>query len=267
MGTLRRALPLAMFALVCPMYAAAQTSGDIAAVRDCLRRNIPKHSSVQTVRFVSTDRIGGQREFRGKLMGKTMEDGTRRAKLCISQPNEMRGSEVLSMESKDGSAPENFLYTNELRKTKRVTGDGSGGSLFGTDFTYEDLQRWMQLNRPEQSERLPDADLDGHAVYVVESKPKEKGQSAYSKVVSYVDKQTCVVLKSESFENGERLRKVLTAKAEQMYEENGIHAPTEVTLNDVRDKTSTVVSIEDLDIDGDVDSRSFMVGELGRHCR
>ena len=95
-----------------------------------------------------------------------MEDGTRRAKLCISQPPEMRGSEVLSMEMK-GAAPQNFLYTTELRKTKRVSGDGAGGSLFGTDFTYEDLQRFMQLNRPESTERLPDGDLDGHAVYMV----------------------------------------------------------------------------------------------------
>jgi hypothetical protein len=178
----------------------------------------------------------------------------------------MRGSEVLTMEMKDG-APQNFLYTTELRKAKRVTGDGAGGSLFGTDFTYEDLQRFMQLNRPESSERLPDADLAGRAVYVVSSKPTDTTASAYTKVVSYIDKDTCVVLKSESYEVGERLRRVLTAKPEPMYEENGVHAPTEVVMNDVRDQTRTIVAIEDLEVDGKVDSRSFEISELGRHCR
>jgi outer membrane lipoprotein-sorting protein len=264
MSTARHAAFL--FLLLCPLAAGAQAKDPLKEVRDCLVRNVPKRSSVQTVHFTSYDRIGGSREFRGKIMGKTMEDGTRRAKLCISQPQEMRGSEVLSMESK-GEPPQNFLYTSELRKAKRVSGDGAGGSLFGTDFTYEDLQRFMQLNRPESTQRLADGEVSGRAVYVVQSMPSDPAKSAYTKVLSYVDKGTCVVLKSESYEVGDRLRKVLVAKPDAMYTENGVTAPTEVEMKDVRDQTRTVVAIEDLDIDGDVDSRSFEVSELGRHCR
>ena len=252
--------------LVAAAGARAQKVDPLAEVRDCLKRNVPKQSSVQTVHFTSFDRIGGSREFRGKILARTMDDGTRRGKLCISQPPEMRGSEVLSMEVK-GSAPENFLYTEELKKTKRVTGDGAGGSLFGTDFTYEDMQRFMQLNRPEATTRLPDGDLDGHAVFVVQAVPTDQAKSAYTKVLSYVDKTTCVVLKSESYEPGERVRKVLTAKTDQMYTEKGVNAPSEVTMNDLRDNTHTVVVIEDLDVDGEVDTRSFEVSALGRHCR
>ncbi|HTO54197.1 MAG TPA: outer membrane lipoprotein-sorting protein [Myxococcota bacterium] len=248
-----------------PQPAAAEASDPIAAVRDCLKRNVPKKSSSQTVHFTSYDRIGGSREFRGRIMGKTMGDGTRRAKLCISQPNEMRGSEVLSIEVK-GEPPQNFLYTSEFRKAKRVSGDGAGGSLFGTDFTYEDLQRFMQLNRPESSERLPDGELDGRAVFIVQNKPSDPTASSYSKVLSYIDKETCVVLKSESYES-DRLRKVLSAKPEGMYFENGVHAPTEVEMKDVRDQTRTLVAIEDFDVDGTLDDRSFEVSELGRHCR
>jgi hypothetical protein len=256
-----------LLAFLAPLAAsAAEPTDPLKEVRDCVLRNVPKHSSVQTVHFTSYDRIGGSREFRGKILGKTMEDGTRRAKLCISQPQEMRGSEVLSMEQKN-EPPQNFLYTSELRKAKRVSGDGAGGSLFGTDFTYEDLQRFMQLNRPESAQRLPDSDLDGRAVYVVQAKPEDAAKSAYSKVLSYVDKQTCVVLKSESYEVGDRLRKVLTAKPDSMYSENGVTVPTEVEMKDVRDQTRTIVAIEDLEVDGEVDSRSFQVSELGRHCR
>ena len=255
-----------LLALLSPLVASAQASDPLKEVRDCMLRNVPKHSSVQTVHFTSYDRIGGTREFRGKILGKTMEDGTRRAKLCISQPQEMRGSEVLSMESK-GEPPQNFLYTTELRKAKRVSGDGAGGSLFGTDFTYEDLQRFMQLNRPESAQRLADSDLDGRAMFVVQALPTDTTKSSYSKVLSYIDKSTCVVLKSEQYETGDRLRKVLTAKPDSMYSENGVTAPTEVEMKDVRDQTRTTVAIEDLEVDGEVDSRSFQVSELGRHCR
>jgi hypothetical protein len=235
-------------------------------VRDCLRRNIPKKSSEQTVHFTSIDRIGGQREFRAKMLGMRLADGTRRAKLCINQPPEMRGSEMLSMETPDG-APDSFLFTPELRKAKRITGEGVGGSVFGTDFTYEDLQRWQQLNRPESHERLPDGEVEGRAVFVLLTTPSDKSQSSYTKVLSYVDQKTCVVLKSESFENGDRLRKLLTAKADDMLEDKGIFAPTEVVMKDVRDQTQTTVVVEDLEVDGDVDERSFQASSLGRHCR
>jgi hypothetical protein len=239
----------------------------VKEVQDCLRRNIPKKSAVQTVQFRSTDRIGGERTFRGKLLSARLDDGLRRAKLCINQPPEMRGSEVLSIESNDARPPESFLYTTELRKVKRVTGEGTGGSLFGTDFTFEDMQRFQQLNRPDRFERLPDAEVDGRPVYVLQSTPIDQSTSAYTKVISYVDKASCVVLKSESFENGDRLRRVLSARAEGMIEEQGIHAPTEVVMKDVRDETQTTLAVEDLEIDGEVDLRSFQQSSLGRHCR
>jgi len=247
-----------------PLTLAAQDPAQ--EVRECLKRNIPKKSSAQTVHFIAIDRIGGQREFRGKILGMRVADGSRRAKLCIGQPPEMRGSEMLSMETAEG-APDTFLYTSELRKAKRITGEGVGGSVFGTDFTFEDLQRWQQLNRPESQERMPDAELDGRPMYVLAAKPSNPAESSYTKVLSYVDKKTCVVMKSESFETGDRLRRVLIARPEPMLEEGGIFAPSEVVMKDVRDETSTTVAIEDLDVDGDVDERSFEVSNLGRHCR
>jgi hypothetical protein len=75
------------------------------------------------------------------------------------------------------------------------------------------------------------------------------------------------VIKSESFENGDRLRKLLTAKPDDMLEDKGIYAPTEVVMKDVRDQTQTTVVVEDLEVDGDVDERSFQASSLGRHCR
>ena len=250
--------------LLCPLSAAAQDA--VQEVRACISRNIPKKSSEQTVHFTAVDRIGGRREFRGKILGIRGSDGTRRAKLCISRPPEMRGSEILSVENAS-SSPETFVYTIELRKPTRLTGEAAGGSVFGTDFNYEDLERWQLLSRPGTEERLADSEIDGRSVYVLVTRPAASAESAYAKVVSYVDKQTCVVIKAESFESGDRLRKVLTARSGQMIEEGGIFAPTEIVIKDVRGETTTTVEIEDLDVDGEMDERSFEVSSLGRHCR
>ena len=120
---------------------------------------------------------------------------------------------------------------------------------------------------PNALERLPDAEIGGHPVYVVAATPRDRAQSIYSKVVSYVDQKTCVVIKSESFQNGDAPRKVMTADPEQMLEDGGIYAPSDVLVTDLRDGTHTTVSASELEVDGAFDPRSLEPSTLGRHCR
>ncbi len=250
--------------LVWPLSAVADDS--VQEVIACLSRNIPKKSSEQTVHFTSVDRIGGQREFRGKLLAIRDASGARRAKLCVNRPPEMRGSEILSVET-DRGAPDTFVYTVELRKPTRVSGAAAGGSVFGTDFSYEDLQRIQLLNQPATHERLPDSTVEGRSVYVLVARPEKSAESAYAKVVTYVDKQSCAVIKAESFDSSDRVAKVLTAQAGDMLEESGIQTPAEIVMKDVRAETQTTLKVEELEIDGELDERSFEVSSLGRHCR
>jgi hypothetical protein len=102
---------------------------------------------------------------------------------------------------------------------------------------------------------------------VISSTPLDPTRSIYSKVVSYVDRKTCVAIKSESFQNGEQLRKLMTVEhPEQMLEDRGIYAPSEVLVKDLRDGTHTTVSAQDLEVDRVIDPRIFDEKRLGRHC-
>ena len=76
-----------------------------------------------------------------------------------------------------------------------------------------------------------------------------------------------MVLKSESFESGDRLRKVLTARPAEMLEKSGVFAPSQVVVKDVLGEITKTVAVEDLEIDAEIDERSFEVSSLGRHCR
>ena len=167
------------------------------------------------------------------------------------------------VETKSG-ANDMFLYTSELRKVKRVTAEGAGGSLFGTDFSYEDFERWQLLNKPGKQKRLPDTELDSRPVYVLETRPDADSGSSYERIVSFVDKETCVVIKTESYEPGDRLRKVLTASPDAILEEAGIHVASEVMMQDVRDETHTAVIVEDLSIDRDIPDGEFTISRLSR---
>jgi hypothetical protein len=251
--------------LAVPAPAAAQdAAGGLADVTACIERNIPRTSSEQIVEFTSVDRVGGERVSRSKIIAKRFsEDGLRRLMLRFTKPVDMRGSSVLMVETESG-ANDMFVYTPELRKVKRVTADGVGGSLFGTDFSFEDFERWQNLNKPGKQTRAPDATVEDRPVFVLQSAPEAESGSAYETIVSYIDKETCVVLKSESFEAGRVLRKRLTASPDSVIEQNGIHAATEVLMEDVRDETHTTVIVEDLEIDRDIPDKEFTISRLTR---
>ena len=239
-------------------------SGTVDEVTDCLEENTPKVSSVQIVEFTATDRIGGRRISRAKIYGKRFAgDGLRRVLTHINKPPEMRGSAVLMIEREEGS-PDVFLYSTEMRNVKRITAHGAGGSLFGTDFSYEDFARWQRLNQPGQTVRLEDSVVAERPVYVVETTPADEAESSYTRVVSFIDRETCVVLKTESYEKPDQLRKVSTADPEHVINEGGVWVATKLVMRDVRDETHTDVTVEDIEIDRELRDGMFSISQLQR---
>jgi hypothetical protein len=236
----------------------------VEEVTECVTNNKPETSSVQLVEFTAVDRIGGERTSRAKIKAKRFEaDQLSRLKLNFTKPLELRGSAFLAIERDEGS-PDMFLCTPDLRKVKRVTGQGGGGKIFGTDFTYEDFVRWQGLNQPGASRRLPDAVQAGQPVWVLETTPAAEAESSYERVVFFIDQATCVALRVESYEKGDDPRKVLEADPEQLLEEGGVWFASELLMRDLRDATHTRVSVEDVEVDRDLKDSEFSLGKLCR---
>ncbi len=228
----------------------------------CTERNTPAKTSVQRVEFRARDRLGEEQVTRAKISGKRFEDGFRRLLLRFYEPSDVRGSALLILEKENAS--EMFLYSPELRKTRRVSTRSAAGSLFGTDFSYEDFERLQGIQARSQTERRPDASLGELPVYVLASTPAPEDGSPYESVISFIDKKTCVALKIESYEPGGRLRKVITADPTQLEQEGGIWFAREVLVKDLRDETQTVMLVEEIEVDQPLPDKRFRLGELER---
>lgn len=244
---------------------AATAQGDVDEVRACLRRNVPKHSTSQVLEFVYDHPARGKRECRAKVFDTRAPDGLRAAKVCMLQPSDLAGLQLLSHEVA-GRPPRTSVYLPDIGHAKPVSGDGLSGRVCGSDVSYEDLQRLQQLNRPELFERLPDGQVEGREVFVLQAKPVDPSQSAYTKVLSYVDKVTCVVLKSESFQGGDKLRKVMTTMPEDLLESDGIRVPSRAVVEDLQEGSHTTITCEDLKIDDEVQAKNFTDASLERRC-
>ncbi len=235
---------------------------DARSVSDCVAKNFPATTSVQTVSMKATDRVGSERTIRAVVHWKRYEDGKSKVRALFSEPLDIAGSALLMMQT---SGPTDmFLYTPALQKVRRIAASAMNGSIYGTDFSYEDFARLQGVGVEQTVARLPDAELDGRPVYVLEAHAPEASESAYRRGVSRIDRETCVPLEIELYEAGDRLRKRLRIPHAKLARHGDGWLPHEVVMLDERDQTRTVLTVEKLEVGAAVPDRTFSLAQLPR---
>ena len=156
-----------------------------------------------------------------------------------------------------------FMYLPEFGSVRRVTTGMMSGSMFGTDITYEEFERLYGVAEDSTVKRLPDASLEGKAVYVVESTPDDE-DSAYERVVQYIEQERCVPLKSEFFEKEGEPRKVMTVDPDKLRQLKGAWVADEIKMSDMREGSHTTLIIKKIDVDIDIPQRVFSQRSLSK---
>jgi len=226
---------------------------DVGIVEACLRRNLPQRSSVQSVRFQSKDRTGSTRTLAGTAYWKKWEGELSRSLIRIEFPPDLRGSAYLLIERPE--SVDVFVYLPEYQKVRRITSHALAGSLFGTDFSYEDMRRLRHLFEAAAAERLPDAEVGGRAVRVLRLVPP--AESEYGEVKAWVDAETCVPLRLELYARGCSLAKVLSADPASLSRHGSVWVAHAVVLRDLQEQTETRLELGKLEVDVDVPDRIF----------
>lgn len=246
-------------ALLCSLTAAemAQASREtVDEILKCMEANQPADTAVQTVGMFSTDRIGAELESRAKMYWKQFDDDRNRVLMRFSDPPDLRSASMLLVQLGDDRS-DMFMYLPELKKVKRISGHMISGSMFGLDFSYEDFERLQGLSTEGETERLPDEEVSGRPAFKLVTVPEPDGDSGYERIVDFVDRESCLILKSEMYENGDRLRKVFTTKVDSIEKRDGRWYALEVSMRDLRDETSTRIVIEQIEVGVEIDRRMF----------
>jgi hypothetical protein len=248
------------FALIWFAAPASAALVELEEIEQCVRANKPELSSVQTVVFKAVDRAGSVNESRAKISWKKFPDGFSRVVIRFSEPPTRRGSALLAIELE--SSVDTFLYLPEVRKVRRVAKSSLSGSLFGTDFTYEDFERLQGLTEDATRELLPDSVLDDRPVYIIQGLPARGEDSEYERLVSYVDQEMCLPIRVELFGKNDRIVKVVTVPPAKVTKESSGHVPRLIRMDDLLDETHTELTIEKIAIDEDIPDRIFSVKNL-----
>jgi hypothetical protein len=124
--------------------------------------------------------------------------------------------------------------------------------------------RLQGLGRGGRHELL-DAAVGNESLRVVAHYPDPESGSSYQRVVSYWDRESCVLVRSEMWEQGESPRKVLTVDPNTVFSSKGAKIPRNLLMTDMRDKSSTHLSIDEIEIDVKMSKKLFSAAALGRN--
>jgi Outer membrane lipoprotein-sorting protein len=238
--------------------AASRASGDPAVddVDRCLRQNLPKVSSVQTIDFVTTDRTGSKRRIQGKIFWRRGADDRHSKTLVrIEDPPELRGSSYLVIEKPD--ALDIFVYLPEYQKVRRITPHALAGSLFGTDFSYEDMMRLRHVFEQQKPERVGEEVVAGRPSELVQLVPPPESGSSYERVRTWLDRATCVPLRMEFVAKGGALAKELSVDPATLEQHGDVWVASGFKLRDLHEQTETLLTLGAIELDVELPDRLF----------
>jgi hypothetical protein len=106
--------------------------------------------------------------------------GSARAMVQFLEPAEVKGVSLLTL-SKPGGEDDQWLYTPELARDRRIAGSAKNERFLGTDFTYEDMQE-RDLDGSDYR-FLAESKCGAAQCWVIESTPKKEKKSQYKRTV------------------------------------------------------------------------------------
>ena len=183
-----------------------------------------------------------------------------------SKPLDVRHMGYLVIK-KSNDTEDQFIYRPSARRVRRI--NLRGESVFGTDFSMEDI-----LPREIEDatyKRLPDSEVDGIPVFVVEVYPKPEKQSEYSKFVAYLEKGHYVTIRNHYWDEREVLIKELNAEPDSIemflgQERDGvpkeIWAPRRSKMVQLKTGSFTDLRVNKLELDVTLRDRDFSERKL-----
>ena len=246
--------------------AAATERKSVGEILECLQRTRPLTNTVRTIRLVSQDRVGEEHLLRGKVYGGLSRTGFRTLLLELSDPESVRGLTVLITERT--GANHMFVSPAGLPDVRQIRGAPGSSNLFGTDFSYEDVERLYGLDLPSETHKLGSSEtpMEGRPFWLLETTPDQE-TSSYERIVSLIDEETCVLVRAEMFESGFTPRKILTSNPDSVTREGSTWVARDIMIRDLRDGTQTRLVIDDVDLAAEHVGVPFTPEELEQYKR
>lgn len=259
LSSLPLALALLLLAGAAPGYAqdAALTADEIVE-RSLDTDTVGFQTGQVVMSLIIQDDTGETRERRLQVRGMREGDDSR-ALVRVIAPAEQAGQSYLFRENTNGE-DDVFVFLPALDDApRRISGSQKNGSFMGTHFTYADLE--SRDIRDAAYERLPDENIGGFPVYVVDARPTDGADSEYARIRMWVRASDFIPLRIRFFDESDAVQQTMfteetAVSGERVYVRR-------LTLRPA-DGGATTMIIDDVDFDAEIAASEFTRDNLTR---
>jgi outer membrane lipoprotein-sorting protein len=199
---------------------------------EALAQSIYERNVGNDMQFLGTMKLiskSGHIRTRAFISYRKDKEGNRSQLIRFSEPADIEGTGFLSIENFGSNDTEQHLYLPALKRTRRIVASQKGRSFVNSDFTYEDMQRhpvsgWNYELAPEDT-------VLGILCYVLISTPHKNTDTQYSKVISWVDKNNYMPLRTIFWDKKNRQAKEYRVNQIEIFD--GIPTETDVIMKDL----------------------------------
>ena len=191
------------------------------------------------------------------ILSKSINNSSKQI-LWFLNPADDKGVAFLKIEH-DDKADEMRMWLPAFKKVRRISSSKKGDSFMGSDLSYEDMtSRALDENNYK---RLENDMIDGKECFVLEVVPNAEIKSTYSKHITWVEKETLIAIKEESYDLGGSLRK----KKKFFFDSiSGYDVINEIFVEDIQKNHTTKLTMDDIKVDSDIDESLFQEKNLKR---
>ncbi len=162
-------------------------------------------------------------------------NGLNKTYIVFLSPLDIRGTAFLSIEHPGDKDDTQYLFLPTLGRARRIVSSQKNRHFVNTDYTYEDMQR----RKPFMDEHkiIGQQEFLERPCYILESIPKTRSQ--YSKRISWVDKNSYLILATDFYDK--KNKKVKEFRVEKIQKIDGIWTPVKTTMYDLKRKHKTIM--------------------------
>lgn len=237
-------------------FQAPGASATLAEIEACARRSLPDAAGVIAFRVDAIDRTGSVTTSRAEMRWRAHEQERARVLLRVSEPAKTAGTALLIVDRAAGQ-PEFFVRLPDQGRVRRIRSRRLRGPVLGTDFSYEDLERFRDPLERTDLELVGIDEIEGRSAWLLEAIPGKEDGSEYTRVLTWVEQESCLPVRIDLFGAGDRLRKRLDAPLDSFRPVGQSLLPHAFVMQDVRRETRTEVRVERIDIASDLPSEQF----------
>jgi Outer membrane lipoprotein-sorting protein len=175
----------------------------------------------------------------------------------FTSPADIEGTSFLTWENK-GRPDDQFLYLPALKRVRRIVSRQKSNRFVNTDFTYEDFQ----TRKPDEDTHtiLKEETFMGHDCWVLQSVPKVPEDTQYGKRVSWIIKDTYLIIRTDFYDKHNRLIKIFFAR--RIKKVDDIWTVMESEMRDLRRKHRTYMKTEAIQYNRGIPDRIFTRGYM-----